>query len=99
MSITIFVPLTVVLLLIPRRLFTYNYNDQSIDAEINDFARSNRDAFAKTSGFSEIELYTTYAHGDEGPEVWYRESLPALRNLKQNFDPNNKFRFLNPIIA
>lgn len=80
-------------------LSTYNYNDQSIDADVNAFARSNRDMFAKASGFSELELYTTYAHGDEGPEVWYRDSLLQLRSLKQKYDPDNRFRFFNPIVS
>lgn len=78
---------------------TYNYNDPSVDAEINAFARSNRDRFAKTSGFADLELYTTYAHGDEGPEVWYRDSLPRLRSLKQKWDLENRFRFFNPIVS
>jgi hypothetical protein len=78
---------------------TYNYNDASIDGAVSDFADKNRQNLVKTSGFSELELYTTYAHGDEGAEVWYRDSLPRLRELKKKYDPENRFRFFNPIVA
>ena len=78
---------------------TYSYNDPSIDGVVSDFANKNRENFARTSGFPQLELYTTYAHGDEGPEVWYRDSLPRLRALKQKYDPSNRFRFFNPIVA
>ncbi|KAI6781553.1 FAD-binding domain-containing protein [Emericellopsis cladophorae] len=79
-------------------LMTYNYNDASIDAIVSDFADKNRQNLAKTSGFSELELYTTYAHGDEGAKIWYRDSLPRLQELKK-YDLENRFRFFNPIVA
>jgi hypothetical protein len=78
---------------------TYNYNDASIDAAVSDFADKNRRNFVKTSGFSELELYTTYAHGDEGAQTWYRDSLLRLTELKKKYDPQNRFRFFNPIVA
>ncbi|KAI1196154.1 FAD binding domain protein [Nemania serpens] len=78
-------------------LWGYNYDDTSIDRHINKFAASARKAFTATSGFSDLELYTTYAHGDEGPQVWYREQLPALQKLKKQWDPQNLFGFMNPV--
>jgi hypothetical protein len=82
-----------------RRLMTYSYNDASIDAAVSDFADKNRRNLVETSGFPELELYTTYAHGDEGAKVWYRDSLPRLQALKKKYDPENRFRFFNPIVA
>ncbi|KAH7355885.1 hypothetical protein BKA66DRAFT_377034, partial [Pyrenochaeta sp. MPI-SDFR-AT-0127] len=78
-------------------LMTYNYNDASIDAAVSDFADASRQKLVKTSGFPELELYTTYAHGDEGAQAWYRDSLPRLQALKKKYDPENRFRFFNPI--
>jgi hypothetical protein len=58
-----------------------------------------RVAFTSKSGFPNLKLYVTYAHGDEGPEVWYRESLPGLIALKKKWDPQEKFGYMNPVPA
>ncbi len=39
----------------------------------------------------------TYAHGDEGPQVWYREKLDQLVQLKRRWDPKGLFGFMNPV--
>jgi hypothetical protein len=44
--------------------------------------------------------YVNYANGFEGPEEWYGNEpwrLERLRGLKTKYDPNNHFRFFNPI--
>ncbi|KAK3945061.1 hypothetical protein QBC46DRAFT_336908 [Diplogelasinospora grovesii] len=80
-----------------KRLWGYNYADPSIDTQINQFASSARTAFTATSGFEDLELYVTYAHGDEGPQTWYREKLGQLEQLKRKWDPNQLFGFMNPV--
>jgi len=78
-------------------LMTYVNNDRSIDGAVEQLANKNRENLVKTSGFNQLELYTTYAHGDEGVNAWYRDSLPRLQSLKTKYDPDNRFRFFNPI--
>ena len=80
-----------------HRLWGYNYADASIDTQVNQFASSARTAFTATSGFDDLELYPTYSHGDEGPQVWYREKLPQLEQLKKKWDPKGLFGFMNPV--
>lgn len=82
-----------------HRLWGYNYEDMSIDDQVNTFAQNARAAFASTSGFGDLELYVTYSHGDEGPEVWYREQLPGLTALKEEWDPQVLFRYMNPVVV
>jgi hypothetical protein len=47
------------------------------------------------------DAYVNYANGFEGPEQWYGNEpwrLERLRGLKAKYDPNNCFRFFNPIV-
>jgi len=47
------------------------------------------------------DSYVNYANGFEGPEEWYGNApwrLERLRGLKAKYDPNNRFRFFNPIV-
>lgn len=78
---------------------TFVYSDRSVDSAVTDFANKKRKVLAKASGYTDLEIYSTYGHGDEGPEVWYRESLPRLRTIKKKYDPENRFRFYNPILG
>lgn len=79
-------------------MWNYNYPlNSTLDPYINQFARDARDAFVRTSGFDELEVYITYSHGDEGPDVWYREKLERLRELKKEWDPMGLFSFMNPV--
>ncbi|KAJ4287778.1 hypothetical protein N0V90_012482 [Kalmusia sp. IMI 367209] len=80
-------------------LMTFVNSDRSVDTAVSDFANKKRTDLTKTSGFSDLEIYSTYGHGDEGPEVWYRDSLPRLKTIKQKYDPQNRFRFYNPIMG
>lgn len=82
-----------------HRLWGYNYNDSSIDAAINAFAQNARQVFARKSGYPELEVYVSYAHGDEGPKAWFGESVARLRALKKIWDPANLFGYMNPIIT
>ncbi|KAF2135276.1 uncharacterized protein K452DRAFT_239649 [Aplosporella prunicola CBS 121167] len=80
-------------------LWGYNYDNNDIDEEINEFAKNARSEFAKTSGLTELEVYVSYGHGDEGPKAWYGSSLKRLQQLKRKWDPKNVFHFMNPIVA
>ncbi|KAL9594846.1 MAG: hypothetical protein Q9179_005215 [Wetmoreana sp. 5 TL-2023] len=64
----------------------------------NKLAQELRTAFAKTSGYDQLEIYVSYAHGDEDPAAWYgKDKLPRLVELKNKWDPNNIFRYDNPL--
>jgi FAD/FMN-containing dehydrogenase len=38
-----------------------------------------------------LHRYVNFAHGDEPLEEIYGDSLPRLRELKQKWDPENRF--------
>jgi len=42
--------------------------------------------------------YLNFAHGDELLEEIYGESLPRLRELKEQWDPNGRFNQFFPIV-
>lgn len=48
-----------------------------------------------------LNVYVNYAYGDEtveqiyGYEAW---RVQKLKNLKRRYDPQNRFRFYNPIV-
>lgn len=56
-----------------------------------------RNEFQATAGTSKLSIYVNYAHGDEGPAVWYGDNLPRLQQLKKKWDPNGRFNSYNPI--
>ena len=62
----------------------------------NNLARELRPRFQATSGYEELEVYVSYAHGDEKPENWYgKQNLPRLVQLKNEWDPQNLFQYDN----
>jgi len=78
-------------------LFNYGYTDPSVEGAVDAFAQKARAAFAATSGFDGLEVYVSYGHGDESPEVLYgKRKLPRLRALKQQWDPEGAFNFNVP---
>ncbi|KAL2810523.1 hypothetical protein BJX63DRAFT_422986 [Aspergillus granulosus] len=73
-------------------------DDPANEAAVYEFLVESRDHFTKTSGFKHLTLYNNFAHGDEGPEVWYTpRKLPRLVELKRKWDPNEVFSYYNPI--
>ena len=57
-----------------------------------------RTAFTKTSGYDHLEVYVSYAHGDEDPADYYGAfNLAKLAALKKLWDPTNAFRYDNGI--
>ncbi|KAH8799835.1 hypothetical protein F5884DRAFT_117923 [Xylogone sp. PMI_703] len=76
----------------------YNITDPILDGNVTTWMLSTRDLLSKTSGFADLEIYDNYAHGNEGPVVWYtEESLERLIPLKQRWDPKKLFSWTNPI--
>lgn len=75
--------------------FTGNPTGPAANAS-NILASELRTAFAKTSGYKDLEIYISYAHGDEDPAAWYsKEKLPRLVALKKKWDPKNIFQYDN----
>ncbi|KAL2131986.1 hypothetical protein VTI74DRAFT_4387 [Chaetomium olivicolor] len=53
-------------------------------------------------GNARWRTYVNYAHGDETPQAMYGYEpwrLEKLRVLKRKYDPDNRFRFYNPIVG
>lgn len=64
----------------------------------NKLGRELRSALSATSGYSGLAVYMNYAYGDEAPEAIYgAEKLARLLALKKQYDPQNAFRFYNPL--
>lgn len=80
-------------------MLTFDYPANStVDGTVNELARTARSRFNATSGFSDLQVYTSYGHGDESVEVLYgARKLPRLVGLKKQWDPNQLFRFNNPL--
>lgn len=56
--------------------------------------------FTETSGYPDLSVYVNYANGDETVEqVYGKANLPRLAALKKKWDPQNAFRFSNPLPA
>lgn len=69
-----------------------------VEEAANAFARELRDAFAATSGYSDLSVYVSYAHGDENIEQIYgKDKLPRLVALKKQWDPDNVFKYHNAL--
>ncbi|KAJ2997448.1 hypothetical protein NUW58_g649 [Xylaria curta] len=64
-----------------------------VEQPANDLARAMREDFVATSGYPNLSVYVSYAHGDEKLEQIYGDSLPRLVALKKKWDPKNIFRF------
>lgn len=67
-------------------------------AYANSLAVKLRGEFVKTSGYSHLETYVSYAHGDEDPIYTFGAAkLPRLVRLKNQWDPKNVFSHDRPI--
>lgn len=57
-----------------------------------------RNDFAANSGYSDLAVHVTYAHGDETLEQTYgKHKLPRLAALKQRYDPDEVFSYCHPL--
>ncbi|GLA17557.1 hypothetical protein AnigIFM62618_004699 [Aspergillus niger] len=74
------------------------YTDPYLEDPVNAFLKQSRRHFQQSSGFDNLAVYVNYAHGDEGPDVWYTaEKLENLTRLKQKWDPEERFSWSNPV--
>ncbi|ODM21323.1 hypothetical protein SI65_02166 [Aspergillus cristatus] len=79
-------------------LWNFGY-PTGLEDTVNEFAINARASLQNSSGFSSQQIYVNYGHGDESSEVLYgARKLPQLRSLKKLWDPENVFRFNNPLV-
>ncbi|ROW01492.1 hypothetical protein VSDG_02064 [Cytospora chrysosperma] len=73
------------------------YTNSSLDNAANEFSQNVRSYWEASSGFSELNVYVNYAHGDESLSSVYGSSLPRLKTLKKIYDPQEKFNQWFPL--
>ncbi|RYP55563.1 hypothetical protein DL769_010120 [Monosporascus sp. CRB-8-3] len=76
-------------------------NQEGFDDLAHEWARETRDLWNAGQPDRRPTTYMNYAVGDESLESLYGYEpwrLQRLRRLKAKYDPNNRFRFYNPII-
>ncbi|KAK7755871.1 hypothetical protein SLS62_002158 [Diatrype stigma] len=72
---------------------TWDKPGDPVEDVINTFAREMRQDFAAESGYPDLSVYVSYAHGDETLEQIYgKDKLPRLASLKKLWDPDNMVR-------
>ncbi|KAI8959395.1 FAD-binding domain-containing protein [Daldinia sp. FL1419] len=72
--------------------------DDSVEEAANALARELRRDVVETSGYNDLSVYVSYAHGDETVEQIYGvEKLPRLVSLKKKWDPENIFGYNNSL--
>ncbi|KAL8920784.1 MAG: hypothetical protein Q9172_004355 [Xanthocarpia lactea] len=77
-------------------------NDKSIEREAWKWAREVRDQWNAGQPGRPVNTYVNYANGYEPLETIYGHEpwrLERLRGLKRMYDPENRFRFYNPIVG
>jgi hypothetical protein len=63
-----------------------------MDDVVDEYMRGQRDNWVAGSGFPDLRGYLNYAHGDEGPEMWFgAENIGRLSELKRAWDPQQLF--------
>ncbi|RAK71698.1 FAD-binding oxidoreductase [Aspergillus fijiensis CBS 313.89] len=78
------------------RMFSFNLTDSSIGTSVDDFALAALETFNATSGFDDLHIYVSYAHGTEGLDPMYgSEKLSRLLALKKQWDPQGFFSYNN----
>ncbi|KAK6956053.1 hypothetical protein Daesc_001323 [Daldinia eschscholtzii] len=61
--------------------------------------RELRQDFFRMSGYDDLSVYVSYAHGDETLEQIYgKDKLPRLVSLKKKWDPENVFGYSNSLL-
>ncbi|KAK1248864.1 hypothetical protein MKX08_007084 [Trichoderma sp. CBMAI-0020] len=80
-----------------HQLFITSVTNPTDADTLSTFMKNARNEFQETAGTSELSIYVNYAHGDEGPAVWYGDNLPRLQQLKKKWDPHGRFNSYNPI--
>ncbi|KAF2755677.1 FAD binding domain-containing protein [Pseudovirgaria hyperparasitica] len=73
------------------------YEDEALDAQAEAFGKRVRQILRENDGYEMPKVYSNFAHGDESNEIVYSTNLPRLRELKKQFDPQNRFGHWFPI--
>ncbi|KAK2775076.1 hypothetical protein FQN53_003331 [Emmonsiellopsis sp. PD_33] len=78
--------------------FTWAEAGSPTEAAVNALGDELRRDFAVTGGYGDLAVYVNYAHGDESVEqVYGKDKLPRLVELKKEWDPDNVFCYCNPL--
>lgn len=88
--------------LLTAPLITYQPGGNDTDKKAADLGVGLRNILHEASGRSEKHVYVNYAFGDEDSKQWYgaedwRQS--KLNELKEKYDPSNKFGFYGPVVT
>ena len=76
----------------------YTAGNADLDKNVEAFSQAARTKLQATSGFSPAAVYLGFAHGDEGPNIWYTpKKLARLSPLKKQWDPKQAFSNYNPV--
>ncbi|KAF2653492.1 FAD binding domain-containing protein [Lophiostoma macrostomum CBS 122681] len=73
------------------------YGDAGLDDEALAFASKVRDIWRSNEKTVNARRYINFAHGDEGLDAIYGESVSKLKVIKQKWDPKNRFNQWFPI--
>ncbi|CAJ2508334.1 Uu.00g133600.m01.CDS01 [Anthostomella pinea] len=78
--------------------FTWEASGNTVEEPSTRLAQSIREQIASSSGYGGLTVYVNYAHGDEQiEEIYGRDKLSRLVELKRAWDSNNAFSFNNPL--
>lgn len=79
-------------------LIDFTWTDSSVEEASNDMAKEIRSDIVATSGYDQLAVYVSYAHGDETLEQMFGvDKLPRLAALKRTWDPDNVFSFYHAL--
>ncbi|XXG99711.1 acyl-CoA thioesterase [Hypoxylon texense] len=79
-------------------LFSWSGDNSTVIEAANSLGRELRDDFVTTSGYPDLSVYINYAYGDEEIEQIYgKDKLPRLAQLKKTWDPNDFFSYNNKL--
>ncbi|KAK4981117.1 hypothetical protein LTR28_005260 [Elasticomyces elasticus] len=76
----------------------FSADDTTTLRAVEALAKELRTSFAATSGYPDLAVYVSYAHGDETLDQRYgANKLPRLAALKKKWDPSNVFAYNNAL--
>ncbi|KAI1083648.1 Glucooligosaccharide oxidase [Whalleya microplaca] len=78
-------------------LISFGFNSTETQQAGEEAAEAVRSDFVKTSGYDGLAVYVSYGHGDETLEQLFGSNLPRLTQLKNEWDPDNVFRFYHAL--
>ncbi|KAL9585403.1 MAG: hypothetical protein Q9212_001556 [Teloschistes hypoglaucus] len=68
-----------------------NYQDPNLDRQAEAFGSKVRALWRSTDSFPRNRTYVNFAFGDEPNDVVFDTSTPRLKQIKQQYDPQNVF--------